>query len=254
MALIVNDRDPAQEGEMFFQRKKQKRPLEALCQNFYENAILSPSIGDGRVGVLSILAQTNKKLIVEQDMRFADIDLKKLATETVNLRFELFGLAFLHLFGPDRAVKASLFTHDYLLAKGRLKVWDDMEIYNQQIDRSILSLQKGMGASPWIRHVTLMNKTRFDLFKKHLEEARRTGVDVEKKNFGSGIARPLNRLFTEEVWKDGTTALFLTIPLCDRLGFDAGFLPNERARLALAAIITGFYNGARDAIDNVDPT
>jgi hypothetical protein len=238
---------------MFFQRKKHKRPLEMLCEDFYEDSILNPSIGEGRVDVLATFAQTHKTLIAEQDARFADIDTKILATETINLRFELFGLAFLHLFGPDTAVKASLFTHDYLLAKERHKIWGDMEAYNQQIYHSTLSLEKKMGAS-WERYVVLSNKARFELFTKHLDEARRRGVDVEKDNFGTGIARPVNRLFTEKPWKDGTTARFLIIPLCDRLGFDSEFLPNESARMALAAIITGFYNGARDALERVEPT
>jgi hypothetical protein len=99
--------------------------------------------------------------------------------------------------------------------------------------------------------MALNNKTRFDLFTKHLDEAQKSGVDVEQDNFANRIARPLNLLFTNKVWQDRRTARFLIVPLCDRLGFDSEFLPNERACICLAALITGFCGGARQAMSRI---
>lgn len=237
---------------MFFRSKKREVSLAKFCESFYENSILNPVLGDGKVDVLSTIAQTDKRLIAEADLRFADVSTQKLVTETINLRFELFGLAWMHLFGPDLAVKLSFFTHDYLRAKNKREVWEGMEIYNQQIYRSTLSLKKKMGSS-WEKHIALSNKTRFDYFTKHLDEARKGGIDVENDNYANRIARPLNQLFTEKLWADRTAARFLIIPLCDRLGFDLEFLPNDQARFRLAAIITGFYDGARQAMSDIKP-
>jgi hypothetical protein len=247
-----DDRGAAQEVDMFFLTKKQRVPLQSFCQSFYENSILSPTLGDKKIDVLSTFAQTHKRLIVDADSRFADIDTQKLVTETKILRFELFGLAWLHMFGPDLAVKRSLFTHDYLKMKNRSDLWDGMEIYNQQIFRSTLTLKKTMGAT-WVRYITKCNRTRFDSFTKYLDEAKRGGIDVEANEYSTCIARGLNHLFTEKVWKNRATAYQLIIPLCDRLGLDSEFLPNEQARLCLAAIIAGFYDGARQAMDNIKP-
>ena len=238
---------------MFLRRTKLQKPLGDICKDFYENSILNPTLGDGRVDVLSIMAQTQKGILAEQDSRLANIDVQSLVKETINLRFELFGLAFLHLFGPDLAVKASLFTYDFLDANGRREIWHDMGVYNQQIARSFLFLKKRMG-SAWERHVAITNKRRSELFAKYLDEARRSGIDVENDNFGNRIARPLNHMFTEKIWNDGTTASCLIIPFCDRLGFDPEFIPSVPARKALVSIITGLYSGARIAMQNVEPT
>jgi hypothetical protein len=112
---------------MFFLTKKQKAPLESFCQNFYENSILNPKLGDRKVDVLSTIAQADKRLVADEDPRFADIDRRKLVTETINLRFELFGLALLQLFGPALAVRTSGQAHseDSLTDRGGSCSWHE---------------------------------------------------------------------------------------------------------------------------------
>jgi len=223
---------------MSFLSKKQKVDLQDFCRDFYEKNILNPVVGgvDGGAIYFDIV----RKTVVEADQNFADISSQKLATEMIPLRFELFALAWLHQFGDKSAVAQSVFTKRYLHEKKRDDIWDASESYNQAIARSV-TLGKTSETASGRYHIVFTTKMRVDLFRHFCKE----GHDPKC------VARALNRLFTDEVWKKGITAGLLMFTLCDRLGFDSNFEPTEKAQFRLTAIIRGLYDGARQSLEKI---
>lgn len=223
---------------MRFFKKKQEVNLADFCRDFYEKYILNPMIG--RIDVDKALSESALSLVIEADNNFANVELKTFATELTILRFELFALAWIHKFGDRLAVVQSAFTKDYLHKKKRDDIWDAMEFYNQAIARSS-TLGRTTEKMEDRVYLDVVNKTRMDLFGKFCEEG-----------YGpTCIARPLNRLFTENVWKRKVTVGLLMFALCDRLGFGSDFEPNEEAQLRFIVIINGFYDGARQSLENI---
>ena len=220
-------------------KKRQEVSLNDFCRNFYEKYIISPMIG-GIVDAGAVYNDTIKRSIVEADHNFANIDSQTFASEVVILRCELFALAWLHKFGDRLAVAQSTFTKHYLHGKKRDDIWNDSESYNQAIARSSTASKTSKKAFDRVYLATVYN-TRFDLFNQFHKE----GHDSEC------IARALNRLFTEEAWKKGVTAGFLMFALCDRLGFESNFEPDKEAQFRLDVVIRGFYDGARESLENI---
>ncbi len=219
-------------------RKKQEVNLEDFCRDFYEKYILNPMIGSIDAGTAA--SDSAKNLVAEVDQNFANVDSKTFAAEVVILRFELFALAWLHEFGDRLAVVQSDFTKDYLHEKKREDIWDDMESYNQAIARSS-TLGRTTEKMADRVYLDVVNRKRMDLFGKFCEE----GYDP------TSIARPLNRLFTEDAWKRKVTVGLLMFALCDRLGLGSDFEPNEEAQFRFIVIINGFYDGARESLKNI---
>lgn len=217
--------------------KKQEVNLEDFCHDFYEKNILNPVIGGIDAGTVYI--ETIKKNIVEVDQNFANIDYQKFATEMMILRFELFALAWFHKFGDKLAVAQSIFTKHYLFEKKKGDIWNNSEPYNQAIARS--STAGRTSENPFDRmFLGSRNLKLANLF----DEYNNQGLDPEC------IARALNRLSTDVVWKKDITANFLMLTFCDRLGFKSDE-PNKEAQLRLAAIIHGFYDGAKQVLGKV---
>lgn len=218
--------------------KKQEVDLEDFCRDFYEKNILNPVIEGIDVGAKYF--DTVRKSIVEADQNFVDIDPKKFTAEMVLLRFELFALAWLHQFGDKSAVAQSVFTKRYLHEKKRDDIWDASEPYNQAIARSS-TLGKTPETASGRAHLGFINKMRVDLFKQYHKE----GHDPKC------VARALNRLLTDVVWKKGITAGLLMFTLCDRLGLGSNFEPSKEAQFRLTAVIRGFYDGARQSLEKI---
>lgn len=218
--------------------KKQERGLEEFCSEFYEENILNPVIG--RINAGAVLVDTIKRNAVEADTNFSKISAQKLADEVTLLRFELFALAWLHQFGDKSAVSQSVFSKKYLHKKNKDNIWDNLEVYNQAVARSSTL---GKTSKKAFDRVFLgnRNKTIADLFDQYHAE----GYDSKC------VARVLNRMFTETAWKRGITAGLLMFALCDRLGFESNFEPTKEAQFRLTAIIRGFYNGAKQALEKV---
>lgn len=227
------------EGELMgIFKKKQEVNLEDFCRDFYEKYILNPIIGGVDANV--VLSDTAKNSLAEVDHNFTNIDPKTFAAEVVVLRFELFALAWLHEFGDRLAVVQSDFTKDYLHEKKRDDIWKGMENYNQAIARSS-TLGRTTERMADRVYLDVVNRTRMDLFGKFCEE----GYDP------TCIARPLNRLFTEDAWKRKVTVGLLMFAFCDRLGLGSDFEPNKEAKFRFIVIINGFYDGARESLKNI---
>jgi hypothetical protein len=218
--------------------KKQEVDLEDFCRDFYERHILNPAIEGIDIGAKYF--DIVRKSIVEADQNFVDIDPKKFTAEMVLLRVELFALAWLHQFGDRSAVAQSVFTKHYLHEKKRDDIWDASEPYNQAIARSS-TIGKTQETASGRVHIGFITKMRVDLFSQYHEE----GHDPKC------VARVLNRLLTDVVWKKGITAGLLMFTLCDRLGFGSNFEPSIEAQFRLPAVIRGFYDGFRQSLKKI---
>ena len=213
---------------MTFFSKKKEVDLEAFCRLFYENVILS-CVVDG-LDVNATILETLKSSIATVDQNFANIDSQKFNYEIIVLQFELFALAWLYQFGDKLAIAQSTFTKNYLHEKKRDDIWDAMEPYNQAIARSSTFGKTSKNAFDRV-FLAKVYKTRADLFDQFYKE----GYDP------ICIARALNRLFSDEAWRKGTTAGLLMFALCDRLGFDQNFQPNKEAHTRWFIEINDFY-------------
>lgn len=223
---------------MSFFSKKQEVNLEDFCRDFYEKNILNPVIEGVDVGGAYFDAVI--KTIVEADQNFSNINSQKLATEIIPLRFELFALAWLHKFGDKSAIVQSIFTKHYLQEKNREDIWDASETYNQAIARSTTLGKTPEKAFDRV-YLAKVNTTRINLFKQYHKE----GHDPKC------VARVLNRLFSDDVWKKNITAGLLMFALCDRLGFEKDFEPSKEAQFRLTAVIRGLYDGAWQSLSKI---
>jgi len=219
--------------------KKQSVDLEDFCRDFYEKNILNPVIAGIDAG--EVYFDTVRKSIVEVEPNFSNITSKKLTEAMIPLRFELFALAWLHKFGEKLAIAQSVFTKNYLHEKKRDDIWQTSEAYNQAVARS-----STLGKTPKKAFdrvfLVRVNTTRMNLFEQYHKE----GFDDKC------VARVLNRLFSEDAWKRNVTAGLLMFVLCDRLGFDKEFEPNKEAQFRWVAVIRGLYDGAYQALENIE--
>jgi hypothetical protein len=157
------------------------------------------------------------------------------------LRFDLFALAWLHQFGDKSAVAQSVFTKRYLHEKKRDDIWDASEPYNQAIARSS-TLGKTPETASGRAHLGFINRMRVDLFEQYHKEVHDPKC----------VARALNRLLTDVVWKKGITDGLLMFTLCDRLGLESNFEPSKEAQFRLNAVIRGFYDGDRQSLEKIE--
>lgn len=250
---------------MSFFLKKQEVEIEPFLRLFYENVILN-CIVDG-VDINAKIFDTLKNALVATDSNFTNIDSQKFNNEIIALQFELYALAWLHQFGNkvaygyaqildkssgnsafvqdvfqsiSLAVAQSVFTKNYLNKKNLNDIWEAMESYNQAIARSTI-----IGRTP---------KKAFDkvyLAKVNLSRANLFDLYHEKGLDNKSVARVLNRLFSDEVWKKGITAGLLLFALCDRLGFGKDFEPSKESHRRWFIEINDFYEKGRGSLSKV---
>lgn len=217
----------------FFNRKPTVR-LDDYCRDFYNNYILNPVIAD--IDSNSIYFDTVRKSVVEVAASFADVGPELFAAEMTALRFELFGLAWLHRLGDKQTAAQSTFTKTYLEGIGRSDIWQGMEPYNEAIANSS-TLGKKPDSPSGRRRVVFLDSMRSGLFELWYKQ----GFDPKC------VARAANRFGTEAAWKRGLTPRYLTLTLCDRLACDL----NQDGCGRLVMTIMGLYNGTKQALNEV---
>lgn len=218
--------------------KKREGTVELFCRTFYEKVILNCVI-DG-VNVNAKLFEVLKNDLAASDSTFANIDSQTFNNEIVALQFELFALAWLHHFGDKLAVNQSVFTKDYLNKNSHNDIWEAMELYNQAIARST-TIGKTPNKAPDRAYITNVNLTRVNLFEQYHKE----GHDIKC------VARVLNRLFSDKVWKKGTTAGLLLFAFCDRLNFGKDYEPNKETHRRWFLNINDFYEKDLESLSKV---
>lgn len=209
--------------------------VDKFCREFYDKNILHPIVSDTNFGAL--FSDMVREAVIQADPYFTAVDPESFESEMKVLRFEVFGLAWLHELGREKSgdqfvIGQSDFTRRYLEEKGRLDIWENMEPYNQAIARSsTLGHQEGVSLAQ-------MNRERF--LKCSCWYMQR----IEPKC----AIRAANRLFTEEAWERRITAGLLMAALCDQLRCEV----NKEARFRLMSAIIGLYEGSKSAIHEVD--
>jgi len=210
----------------FFSRKQRVR-LDVFCRKVYDGWV---STG---IDALAVECDTLKRFIAEVDPRFGTVDAQRFLSETTLIRFEVFGLAWLHQLGEKHAAAQSAFTKSYLEERGQADVWQALQAYNQAIARSShlrQTWETGVGRG----YLTFINSIRVQVF----DQWNKQGFEPET------VGRAANRLCTEVAWKESLTAGFLMLTLCERLGCEV----NEEAQFRLVAFIRAIYSGTRDGL------
>lgn len=192
------------------------------------------------VDVNAQIFETLKNALATTDSNFANVDSQKFNDEIVALQFDLYALAWLHQFGDRLAVIQSVFTKDYLNERELNNIWATMEPYNQAIARSTTIGRTPEKAFDRV-YLAKVNTTRVNLFEQYHKE----GFDDKC------VARVLNRLFSEDVWKKGITAGLILFALCDRLGFGKDFEPSKEAHHRWFIEINDFYEKFRGSLSKV---
>lgn len=213
--------------------KKPEVNFKDFCRNFYDNRILYPIVGKTDFG--GVGPEYVKKSLTEVDSDFEKVDSLKLRNEILNLRFELFALAWLHKFGEKSAIAQSIFTKNYLQEKGKIEIWNGMEHYNKAISHSVTAGLGDVNKAFWLR-------ARADIAEKYISDANKKGIIVD-----DSLGLPINRLFSEKAWKKEKTSYFLMLGLCHKLGLGYGpdyHGPKDEAQFRLMVFIIGFYDGA----------
>lgn len=223
---------------MSFFSKKTEVELEDFCRDHYDRFILNP-VGVAADFGAAYLDEVRKSAI-EADASFSDVTTEELRAATIPLGFEIFALAWLDKFGDKSAIRQSVFTKDYLREIEREDIWQDSGPYNQAVARSVTAGKSPNRASDRFS-VGFVTNMRVELFKKYHE----AGYDDEC------VARVLNRLMVDDLRKNVRTPVYLMFALCNKLGFEGDFSPNDEAGSRLNAVILGFYKEARQSLDEV---
>lgn len=214
--------------------RKQKVELEDFCIDFYDKYILDVEIAGVDVG--DLYCQTLKRSVAEADARFGDVNEKVFLDEFSLIRFELFGLAWIHQFGDKHAAKQSEFTMHYLGGLNRKDIWDNLVPYNQAIaESSVLGYSGKTRAGRF--QITFVNGMRTRLFDDWFGK----GFDP------TAVARAANRILTDVAWDKGWTVYCILRTLCNRTDCEV----NEDGAEVLIAAIRGLYDGARQAMKAV---
>jgi hypothetical protein len=220
-------------GMGLFSRKPKVR-LDEFCREFYNTQLLHPEVAGINPALMA--CETVKRNIAEVEPRFASVETERLMDEINIIRFEVFGLAWLHSQGDKRAAEQSEFTRRYLAEAGRIDIWEAMQPYNDASARSSILGQTSETANGRV-WLAFINRMRMELFDKW----KPLGFDLR------AIGRAANRVGTDEAWRTNLTAGFLMCTLCARLECEV----NEEAQDRLVAIIRGFYNGVAESLRSV---
>jgi hypothetical protein len=203
--------------------RKPKISIYEFCREFYDTQIFHAMIGG--IDAWSAFLETVFNSVVEADQSFAVIDQAVFQREMTALRMELFGLAWSHKFERlEFTLGQSSYTQRYLEENGRLDIWDIMGEYNKAIAQSTELSDR------WAKVRDEWAKQEGDSF--------------------SNVARIVNRWDADIRRNDCILVKRLAAKLADRLGCDINL--DSEALFRLQAVIFGFYNGAKEAIESVN--
>jgi hypothetical protein len=220
-----------------FSRKTKTDAVE-FAQDFYDRFVFG-SFPTTEIDFALGFADTNRRLIIEADASFAEVNADTFKDELLGLRLEMIGTAWTHKSTEEAALAVSEFTREYLISSQRGHLWEVMTEYNLALSESVTH-----GADPKTRRgrakITFVNSMRVQLFDGWVAKGR----DPE------AVARVVNRFGSEKSWKIGITQGLLAIKVTRRLKLEGSNAIWER----LAATSYGFYQGAKEALEEVTLT
>lgn len=214
--------------------RRQRVRIDEFCSDFYDKNILKAVIRDQDLNVTA--CEIIKRSIAEFDPGFVSVETQKLCSQIKLIRFEVFGLAWMHQLGQKHAVAQSNFTKYYFEMKQQQSIWQQLESYNQAVARS-----STYGYSPETptgrAYLTFRNATLADFFDQWCAR----GFDA------TAVARAANRLCCDSAWAKGITAASLVMTLCEHLSHPV----SAEAQLRLAYVVRGLYDGSREALKRI---
>ena len=205
-----------------------------FCRHWYEHFVFPSDAEVIRAADALVEQVLDQVILAVQEAGFdpLGLDLDLLTDELLALRLELFGTAYAHR-TRDKVLLGlaeTTTTKQYLSEKGRSDLWERMAIYNQTIAAGPAT----RGTKSLIR---MIDQMRVGLFKDYIK----AGAEREC------AVRALNRL--------GTDVDFLKIAP-SRLGYvlagQANLEPGDGVVFVLGATAQGYYNGARESLEEVD--
>ncbi len=230
--------------------KKIKIGVEEFCRHFYDDVIFHPVIAGQDFN--EVWWDNVFHSVIEADKSFAVIDKSNFIREMTALRLELFGLAWLYKFKDERfTIPQSIFTMQYLEKNGKRDIWDAMRDYGLVVAQSAFLTQTGEqldGSTALGRgRITFVNSFRMEVFKKFASTnyKDRSSPTEEEKTRMDCITAVINRMLSEPK----RAVQPLAEKLVERLG--CGTSLNSRALFAIASVIYGLYQGAKESIKNI---
>jgi hypothetical protein len=224
--------------------------VEEFCRHFYDDVIFHPIIAGQDFN--EVWWDKVFQSIVEADKSFTVIDKSNFIREMTALRLELFGLAWLYKYKDERfTIPQSVFTMQYLEMNGKREIWDAMRDYGLVVAQSAVLDKSGKqldGSTALGRsRITFVNTFRMEEFKKFASTnyKDRSSPTEEEKNRMDCITAVINRMLSEPK----RAVLPLAEKLVERLG--CGTSLNSRALFAIASVIYGLHQGAKEAIKDI---
>ena len=227
--------------------------INEFCQKFYDSQIFNPIIGGTDVGL--VFWQHAYNSVAEADERFKKIDFSKFQEEANALRMELFALAWMQRFKEEQyTLPQSFFTISYLQETNRAQIWDIMGDYNQEVAKSATMRDTGEKfAGPLGRaRIAQIHSLKVNTFQRWSKAyvGNKDNMTAEDEARAICIARVANRIGANINRGDCVGIKILSGRLAERVGCD--FLMNSEAFFRLAGITSGLYEGAKEAIKNVN--
>lgn len=230
---------------------KSKSPvtIEGFCREFYDSIVFNSV--KGGLNFNESLFDTYFNSIVEADASFNLVDKNLFKQELVALRMELFALAWAHKFRSEKfTMPQSIFTRSYLEETGRPAMWDVMGEYNQAIAQAVTMDVNFKPVSE--KQIVKINFLRFELFKNWAKSnLKDTSNPTEaEKQILPCFGRVANRIETNIRHNDCVMVKRLSTRLAARLNCDTNL--KIEAIMNLGGIIFGLYEGAKEALKNLN--
>lgn len=231
-------------------KKKQKVTTEEFCKKWYDEGIFNPMLGLKENFMQTYCEQALKSLI-EVDKAFLSINKDAFIFEMTAMRIELFSLAWGHLVKKDEFIMAqAIFTKNYLINNNKHEIYLTLFEYNESVAKST-TVDNNLNKKSDLQNA-LSNKARMDRFSKL---AKKWNLSPESKtkedtNLFECIGRIVNRIGVEEIKNIySPVVIFLSMRLAMRLGLPADIQTDAIG--SLNAIIFGFYQGAKESIQEI---
>lgn len=228
-------------------KRKPKVTIEEFCGQFYDSSVFHAIIGEA--DVWKLFCETAFESLVKVDESFASVNRVKFEDELIAVRMEMFALAWMHRFKREElTLPQSLFTRRYLEENGHLDIWEIMGEYNHAVANSTLYTETGQEVNAV--QVEKLNELRFGIYYRWTDNLDESIAPEQKLQDGKCVARVGNRMGVEIPRDRGFFYTVLRARLADRLDCDASI--DHEVLWQLGAMIYGFYQGSKDAINEID--
>jgi hypothetical protein len=215
--------------------------IQEFLQDLYDKWVFHPIIAGQDVKWFYIDSIYDD--IVKIDKLFSLVDKDVFRKEMLAIRMEMVGLAFTHnVKKKDILYNQSLFTVDYLNKNNQSELWDIMGEYNNVIALSTTYTTNGERTDN--RTNEIMNIGRISLASEYSKKYGQDDKNIEC------MARIINREFTEVSWNGQIMTVLLTSKFATRVRCNTDIDTN--ALTAISTVIFGFYQGAKEAINDVN--